>query len=237
MSVATLLSRSSVLVPWLIPACGLLAIAGISGWINVPLLGVACKALTTLLIALHALRQPSGDPVQRRAVLAGLFLAFLGDCAFSSPKTFLLGLYLFVLAQCCHLSVSLRAIGLARPGLIHAAHAVAVGWAIVMWSVRPAPVFVPIATFMCLLGLMSAQAETWWWRGRGTPAAAVARCAALGGLFWLIADLLWVFSQFVFWVPGTYALVLTSYWLAQWHLASIIRAQAVASKPPRAPGD
>ncbi len=222
MPAATPASRLGNVLPWLIPAFGLLTIASLSGWIATPALGAVCKPLTTLLIALHALRLHSRNAQVRRGVLAGLALAVLGDCAFALPATFVAGLYLFVLAQCCHLSVMLRAVGLGRPGPIQALHAAAVCWAIVMWSGRPAIVFVPVAVFLCLLGLMSAQAETWWWRSRGTPAAAAARRAALGGFFWLMADLLWTFSQFVAWVPGTLALVLSSYWLAQWHLASLI---------------
>jgi len=235
MAVAIALPRSGSVVPWLIPACGLVAIAGLSGWIDAPLLGAVCKPLTTLLIALHASRRPSSDSQQRRAVLAGLILSFLGECAMSVPRTFVAGLCLFVLAQCCYLSVSVRAIGLLRPGLIHVVHAMLVGWAVMMWSVRPTAVFAAVVAFMGLLGLTSAQCETWWWRSRGSPGAAVARYAALGGLFWLSADLLWTFSQFVAWVPQTYAFALTGYWLAQWFLASIIGADEVAATPQRAP--
>jgi uncharacterized membrane protein YhhN len=224
MPTATIPHHLQAAIPWLVALFGLVAIAGVSGWINAPWVGAVFKPLTTLLIILHALGSPSRHPEMRRGVLAGLGLAFLGDCAFASEATFVAGLYLFVLAQCCHLSVLLKAIGPARPGLVHVAHAAAVVWAISLWSARPNMVFVPVAIFLCLLGLMSAQAETWWLRSRGTPRAAVARCAALGGLFWLMADLLLTSSQFVLWVPGTYALVLTSYWLAQWHLASILRA-------------
>jgi uncharacterized membrane protein YhhN len=237
MSAAHPVSRSASIVPFLIPVSGLLAIAGISGWINAPIVGVVCKPLTTLLIAVHAASRRGTDPRLRRIVLAGLLISVLGECAMSAPRTFVGGLVLFVLAQVCYLSVSVRAIGFARPGLVHAVHAAVIAWAIVMWSVRPTPLFLAVATFMTMLGLMSAQAETWWLRSRGTPDHAIARVAAIGGLCWLAADLTWTFSQFVVWVRGTYIIVLTCYFTAQWHLSSMIDAKERYSESRGAQAD
>jgi hypothetical protein len=231
MSAARSVSRSASIIPFLIPVSGLVAIAGTSGWIVPPLVGAVCKPLTTLLIALYAASRPASDMQQRRIILAALVISALGEGAMSTDRTFVAGAGLFVIAQCCYLSVSVRAIGFARPGLIHAVHAAIITWAIFMWSVRPRAVFLVIATFLVMLGLMSAQAETWWMRARGTPDAAVARLASIGGLFWLTADMTLTFSQFVRWVPGTIAIVLTCYFLAQWHLSSMIDAKEPPSGP------
>ncbi len=230
---AIALHRMAPVLLWLIPACGMVSIATISGWISTPLVGVIFKPITTLLIALHAAARPSFDARHRRAVLGGLGLSIVAESAMIVPMTYLAGLGLFVLAQCCYLSISVRAIGILRPGLIHAAHAVVVGWAVTMWSVRPTALFLLVAMFMAVLGLTSAQAETWWWRNRGTPRAAVAGYAALGGLCWLSADLMWTFSQFVTWVPLTYTFALSGYWLAQWFMASTIDADRVAGAVPK----
>lgn len=225
MSAAILALRLAPAFPWLIPACGLLAIAETSGWIDVPLVGGAFKPLTTLLIILHAMHLPGTDARRRLWVLRGLGLSFLGECGMAVPEGFVPGLYLFVLAQCCYLTALMgRNMTLARPGPMHLVHGIAVAWALAMWSARPLAIFLPAALFMCMLGLVSAQADMWWWRSRGTAAAAAARCAALGCLFWMSADLLWTYSQFVQWIPETFAIVLTLYWLAQWHLASFISA-------------
>lgn len=231
MSAARPVSPLASILPLLIPVFGLLSIAGISGWIQAPLLGVVCRPLTTLLIALHAASRPSSNPAQRRLVLAGLLISVLAECAFGFERTYVSGIVLFVLAQICYLGVSVRAIGLVRPGILHAVHAAISGWAIVMWSVRPLPVFLAVAAFMAVLSLTSVQAETWWLRSRGTPDQAVARVALIACLCWLVADLLWTFSQFVFWVRGTYVIVLTCYFLAQWHLSLIIDAKETQLEP------
>jgi energy-converting hydrogenase Eha subunit C len=224
MSLATLALRPVPSLPWLIPACGLLAIAETSRWIDIPMVGGALKPLTTLLILLHAATLSSADLRLRRRVLAGLSLSFLGECAFAVPAGFLLGACFFILALCAYLAALKGAAGgLARPGPMHLLHALVVTWALTMWSVRPPAVFLLMIVFFCLLGLLSAQADKWWWRARGTPEAATARRAAVGALLWLLADLLVTYSQFVQWIPATLAMAMTLYWLAQWNLVSIIR--------------
>jgi YhhN family len=225
------MSHSASVLPFLIAGSGLVAIFGTSGWVVPPLVGAVCKPLTTLLIALYALGRPASDPLLRRTILAALVISALGEGLMSTERTFIAGAGLFVLAQCCYLSISVRAIGVVRPGVIHAAHAALIAWAIAMWSVRPRAVFLVIATFLVALGLMSAQAESWWMRTRGTPDAAVARRAAIGGLCWLAADMTLTFSSFVRWLPATYAIVLTCYFLAQWNLSSMIDAKARAGAP------
>lgn len=227
MSAAILALRLAPAFPWLIPACGLLAIADTSGWIDVPVVGGAFKPLTTLLIFLHAMHLPSTDARRRLWVLAGLSLSFLGECAMALPGGFVPGACLFILAQCTYLAAMTGGtLRLARAGPMHLVHAVVVAWALAMWSVRPLAIFLPMVLFLSLLGLVSAQADTWWWRARGTPQAATARSAALGALLWLVADLLWTYSQFVQWIPETFAIVLTLYWLAQWQLVSLIGARS-----------
>lgn len=226
MSFTLLANRRFPSWTWLIPACGLLAIAGVSGWAAESTLG-PMKPLVTLLILLHAASLPSGDQARRRWVLAGLASSFVGECAMAHPTTYSAGLCSFVLAQCCYLVMIRRMVRLQRLSVWFGLYAVVVVWAVVMWSARPLSVFIPTAAFMCLLGLVSVHADVWWWRSRGTPQAAAARAAALGGLLWMLADLLLTFSVHVFWVPGSIAITLTLYWLAQWQFASISSAQPV----------
>ena len=216
---------------WLIPICGMLAIANLSGWIDSAPALELCRPLILLLFVVHAARLPSRDKVCRRCVLAGLGCMFLGECAMAFAPTSVAGLLFAVLAQCCYLVMIHRTVRRPRASAWHVLYALVVGWALVMWSARPLSLFVPTAVFMCLLGLMSAQADVWWWRSRGTPQAAAAASAAWGGLCWMLADLLWTFSQHVFWVPGTIAGTLTLYWLAQWCLASIIGTAPAAVDP------
>lgn len=207
-----------------------MAIANTSGWIDLPMVGLALKPLTTLLIGLYAMQLPSTDPYRRRWVLAALSFSFLGECAMAFPEGLLPGTYLFVLAQSAYLAAMTGSgLKLARPGPMHLVHAVAVAWALAMWSVRSITVFVPMVLLFSLLGLVSAQADAWWWRARGTPEADAARSAAVGALLWILADLTMTYSSFVEWIPETFAIVLTLYWLAQWHLIALIGTPAATS--------
>jgi len=222
-------------LPWAIVACGLLAIADSSGRLDAGRLSDACKPLTTLLILLHAALQPAADARLRRWVLAGLGVSVVAEAVMAAPSYYSVGLgsLLFVLAQACYLSAVLGRTQLARPGWLHLAQGLAAAWCIVMWSVAPRVTWVPIIVFMTVLSFTAAQAEVWWWRARGTDEAPLARHAALGGLLWMSADVLLTFSVHVSWVPGTFALVLPLYWLAQWNLASMVSRAGPTSRPPR----
>lgn len=218
-------------LPWAVIACGLLAIADGSEWLDAGRLSDACKPLTTLLILLHAALQPALDLRLRRWVLSGLCISIVAEVVMAFPSYYSVGLgtSLFVLAQGCYLAGMLGRTRLARPGWLHLAHGLAAAWCIVMWSVAPRAMWWPVIAFMTVLSLTAAQAETWWWRSRGTAEERLARHAALGGLLWMCADVLWTFSRQVSWVPGTFAIVLPLYWLAQWNHASLVGR---AGRPP-----
>jgi hypothetical protein len=224
-------ARHARALPLLIAIYGLLMVADLSGWIDLPGPQGLLKPGVTLLIAVHASRLPWADRRRRRLVLAGLVFSFLGECAMTLPAGLAVGSWLFVVAQCCYLAAFAAVSSPVRPGVVHAVHAVPVVWALAMWSARPGSVFVPVAIFMCLLGLFAAQADAAWWRARATPRAPAARSAAIAGALWLFADLAYTFSQFVAWHPLTFAWVLPAYWLAQWHHAATAGAREAVAAP------
>lgn len=214
------------LLTGLIPITALLAIAHLSGWIEIPM-GTALRPLTVLLIALHAWQSTGADTDRHRWVMAGLGASFVAECVMATPGGLVPALFVFALAQLCYLRAwtgRSRARMPLGPALL--LHGVAVAWALALWWVRPLPVFIGLAVFMVMLGVASAQADTWWWRVRGTAQAATARRAALGSLCWMLADLLWTFALFVAWVPGAIAIAMTLYLLAQWLIASSIGERA-----------
>lgn len=235
---AVTLTPLRLLLPWAIALCGAMAIADLSDWIDLDAPNGMLKPLTTLLIVVYAASLPSEHPVRRRKVLTGLVFSLLGECFMTRPEGFAGGLACFIVAQCCYLAAVTESVGFVRPGLSHGLHLVAVVWALAMWSSRPLSTYVFIVGFMVLLGWVSAQADGWWWRARGTAEEPAARCAALGGLFWMGADLLWTYSQNVARLPAVYLFVLTLYWLAQWHFAGIIgcRDEPISVRRARSTG-
>jgi len=219
-----------------IAVCGFLAVVDLSSWFEVPM-GGALRPLALLLITLHAWRRPSLDADRRRWVLAALGTSVIGECLLAFPSALVPALCVFSLAQGCYLRAMVgRRLALAPIGPVHLVHAAAVAWALSLWSVKPASHFVPVMVFMGLLGLVSTQADTWWWRVRGTAEAAVARRAAVGALLWMLADLIWTFALLVAWIPEAPTIVSTLYLFAQWSLASMIGSRDNAGLAVVAPG-
>jgi uncharacterized membrane protein YhhN len=246
-----------------IAVCGFLAVVDLTSWFDVPM-GAALRPLTLLLVTVHAWYRPSLDEDRRRWVLAALGISIVGECLLVFPSALVPALYVFSVAQVCYLRAMVgRSLALAPIGPVHLVHAAAIAWALSLWSAKPAGHFLPIAVFMGLLGLVSAQADTWWWRVRGTAEAAaargtneaalarganeaalarraneaaLARRAAVGGLLWMLADLTWTFALLVSWVPQAPAIVSTLYLFAQWSLASMVGGQRDAALPVVVPG-
>jgi uncharacterized membrane protein YhhN len=71
---------------------------------------------------------------------------------------------------------------------------------------------------------MAAQALVWWRRASGTIDAGLARRAALGGALFMVSDALLATNKFAAALPLAALWILASYWLAQWCIASALRA-------------
>ena len=228
-------------LPWAVVLGATFTAANISGWLGLPGLHALSKPFTTCLVLLYAWQAPGDGTPRKRWVLAGLMLAVAGDAALAWPQAFLVGLACFLGAQLCYLAafrVGVPARGWPLvPTLLHAA---VIAWMMVLWSRADAVVVAPAWIYLVALGGMSLAAERWWWHARATPQAGRALIATLGGLMFVVADLIWAVSQFVTWLPGTILWVMACYWMAQWSIAASLRpcpgaaalSQALTRQPP-----
>jgi len=196
--------------------CGALAIASAPWALALPALNLIFKPLTTLLVIAYAWPRGRGLPVVRRWVLAGLWLSLAGDVALMWPQGFLAGLVSFLLAHLAYLVAFTRVQPLAArrlPFVAYGAVGAAILWA--LWSGVPPGLRAPVVAYVVCLASMAAQAAVLWRAGDARAAV-----LALGGALFLLSDALLATNKFAGAVPLERLWVLTSYWLAQWCIAS-----------------
>jgi uncharacterized membrane protein YhhN len=84
---------------------------------------------------------------------------------------------------------------------------------------------------------MAAQSAGWWLGARGTPAAPLARHAAIGGALFLASDALLAINKFALPLPLAQVWVLATYYAAQLLIATgarpAVAVPAAASTAPR----
>lgn len=219
-------------LPWLLPAYVLsaaLTVLAASGVLDLPLLPWLTKPLTTALVIVLAWQRGAAGDSQRRAVIAGLVLSWLGDVALLWPQGFVAGLVAFLLAHLAYLLAFTRRVPLASRWLPFALYAlVAGGVAAWVWPGVPAALRLPVLAYVACLGSMAAQAAVQWLGLRGTADGGLARLAAFGGALFVVSDSLLAINRFLQPLPASSLWILASYWAAQWLIAS--------SLPPRRGG-
>ncbi|MFZ2649409.1 MAG: lysoplasmalogenase [Burkholderiaceae bacterium] len=200
----------------------LLAILSAPWGLGLPWLNFVFKPLTTLLVIAYAWRRGTG--AARRWVLVGLALSLCGDVALLWPQQgFLPGLVSFLLAHLAYLFAFTRGgVRLAARPLPFALYALIAGailWQ--LWPGVPAPLQVPVGVYVFCLASMAAQASVVWWCSRRTDDARRALLLALGGALFVASDALLATDRFGN-APLPYAglWILTTYWMAQWCIAS-----------------
>lgn len=198
-----------------------LAIAAALELLPRPLVFVA-KPFATILIGVYAWPRGHDVPAMRRLVLAGLVLSLLGDIALLWPKEgFLPGLVAFLLAHLCYIAAFCRPLRLAaRPWPFVVYGLVAIGILAWLWSGVAAGLRAPVIAYVACLASMAAQSAGWWLAARGTPAAPLARSAAIGGALFLASDALLAINKFALPLPFASLWILATYWAAQWAIAS-----------------
>ncbi|MBV8603750.1 MAG: lysoplasmalogenase [Pelomonas sp.] len=185
-------------------------------WGLPPLFSYVFKPLTTLLIIAAA--QRAGVPLWVRV---GLGLSLVGDVALLFPGGFVAGLVGFLLAHLAYLRAFTQARRFAAWWPAFAAYGVAaVGMLALLWPGVPAALHVPVIAYVVCLASMAAQAGVVGWLGRGTPLAADDARLALGGLLFLGSDSCIAFNKFAGPLPAAAALVMPTYWAAQWCIAN-----------------
>ncbi len=179
------------------------------------------KPTATALLIILVLRNAATNSYGR-AIAAGLAFAVAGDVFLMLPGDhFLQGLVCFLLTHCAYIYALTRdARPLGRWPIFAGFAAVALLMVAGLWNAVPGVMRLPVALYAAALAFMAAQAMS---RARqipqGTPAAAAAHLAAIGGVFFLISDTILAYGRFRWIIPGQSLWVLGSYYLAQWLFA------------------
>ena len=196
----------------------------------------AFKPLTTILIFVHAWPRGTGQPRQRGWILIGLLLSLLGDVLLMWPRQgFLPGLVAFLLAHLSYIAAFSQPLRfVARIGPFVAYGVIAAAILSFLWPGVPAPLRLPVLAYVLCLACMAAQAAAWWRASRLGPGSTdvdLALSAALGGALFFVSDGLLAINKFSMPLPLSALWILLSYWLAQWFIASSLRAPDTSSTP------
>ena len=218
----TLRVSPSALAGLLLISAGL-AITSAPWALNQPWLNFVFKPLATLIIIAYAWGRGLSEPLLRRWVLAGLLLSLCGDIALLWPEQgFLPGLVSFLLAHLCYLWAFTRRQRLAAWWPAFAAYAaIAVVVLSQLWPGVPGPLKGPVLAYVVCLGAMAAQAAVLW--RQGEPRG---RVLAVGGALFMLSDALLATNKFAGPLPLASLWVLSSYWAAQWCIASGLAPKA-----------
>ena len=187
------------------------------------------KPLTTLLVIAYAWPRGADAPRMRRLMLIGLVLSLAGDVFLLWPKEgFLPGLVSFLLAHLAYIAAFCQPVRLAAKRWVFAVYAVVAAVLLSqLWAGVPPALRIPVLAYVACLATMAAQAAVWW---RSAPAPSPdqtqARWAALGGLLFMASDTLLAFNKFNAPLPLSALWILVTYWLAQWCIASALKARS-----------
>jgi len=206
-----------------------LAIAAAPWALATPALAFVFKPLATLIVIAYAWGRGAGQR-QRPWLLGGLVFSLAGDIALLWPQQgFLPGLVSFLIAHLAYLVAFTRELRLAQRVTPFVAYALVAGAILaLLWPGVPGGLRGPVLAYVVCLALMAAQTAVAWRAARGTTAAALARGAALGGLLFVVSDALLAFNRFHTPLPASSLWILSSYWAAQWLLASSLKPSAAA---------
>ena len=197
--------------------CATLAIASAPWALDTPALNFVFKPLATLLVIAYAWPRGQGAQAARRWVLTGLWFSLAGDVFLMWPQQgFLPGLVSFLVAHLAYLVAFTRVARMsATPWVFVAYGAVALLILSQLWPGIPGALRLPVVAYVLALGSMAAQAAVVWRSGlaRGTV-------LAWGGLLFMCSDALLATNKFGGGLPMASLWILTSYWSAQWCIAS-----------------
>ena len=177
----------------------------------------ALKPLTTSLILLLAALSAPVSAVYQQAVVAGLVCSLAGDVFLMLPSDrFLAGLASFLLAHLCYI-VAFASAGAAWPAVPGLALGACGAW--LLWRLWPAlgGLRLPVAVYAAALLLMA-----WLAAGRAQAGIPGGGLAAAGAVLFVLSDSLLALGRFSTRRPFPPALVLGTYFAAQWLLAASV---------------
>ncbi|HSX60493.1 MAG TPA: lysoplasmalogenase [Tahibacter sp.] len=196
-----------------VAAAAVLAIAG-ALQPELRVLHYVCKPLATLIVAALVWRARDSEPRYRAAVLFGLVASTLGDVFLMLPfDAFVAGLASFLVAHLAYLYALTRRRGFSPLRWPWLAYAVLAGAVLaVLWPKLPDALRAPVVVYVVALAAMAAQAATVA-LAHGSRATLAAAC---GGASFVVSDALLAIDRFHTPLPAAPALVLASYWSAQY---------------------
>lgn len=195
---------------------------------DVPLVHYVAKPLATVCcIAIALSATPPVSQRYRAGIATGLVLGLAGDILLMlpGPGHFAMGLGAFLaghLAYLAALTDGARLFARLRPVI---GFAIAGGALCVVLLPRVGPSLrLAVAVYAVVLCSMAAQA-----RVRALVVRAPgARLAAAGATLFVVSDAALSINRFVAPIPWSAVAILSTYWMAQWALATSVRASAAA---------
>lgn len=190
------------------------------------------KPLTTVLILVWAWPRGGGQPRLAQRLKLGLLFSLAGDVFLLWPESgFLPGLLSFLIAHLLYIAAFCSQARLAArvwPFVVFGVIAAMVLGR--LWPGVPTALQIPVLVYVACLASMAAQAWVWWRGSLGGADEAGARRAAWGGTLFVLSDALLAINKFAGPLPLAAVWVLSSYWAAQYCIASSL-APARGSDP------
>jgi len=175
------------------------------------------KPLTMVFIILLALRGERPDAsLYKYAILAGLGFSLVGDIFLMLPlKRVIAGLVSFLVAHLCYIVAFSVGIRLSVSGWLLALFLL---YVIIMFAIlfpRLGKMRLPVLVYELVIVMMAWRAvERWVQTGDAGALLALA-----GAILFVISDSAWAINQFVRRYKSAQALILSSYFCAQWLIA------------------
>lgn len=180
------------------------------------------KPLATGLLLAAVLRRGEGS--YGNMIAAGLVFSLLGDVFLMIPRDlFLAGLISFFIAHLCYIRAFVLGVGLTRDWpVILIFLLVAVAIIVLLWSGVPGAMRIPVIAYALVLGTMAVQAF-----GRASITRLRAdQIAATGAIAFMASDTILAVNKFLGPVPLAPVWVLSTYWLAQYLIATAATSSA-----------
>jgi len=175
------------------------------------------KPLTMVFIILLALQGARPDAsLYKYAILAGLGFSLVGDIFLMLPlKRVIAGLVSFLVAHLCYIVAFSVGIRLSVSGWLPALFLL---YVIIMFAVlfpRLGKMRLPVLVYELVIVMMAWRAVERWSQIGDTGAL----LALAGAILFVISDSAWAINQFVRRYKSAQALILSSYFCAQWLIA------------------
>ena len=196
---------------------------------GLPQVSLVAKPITTALcLAIAFTATPSVSRRYRLAILTGLSLGLTGDILLELDhgRYFAAGLGVFLVGHLAYLVAFTdvaRLFSRWKPVLwlaVLAGSLTAVLWHGIEPSLR-----LPVAAYIVVLSAMAAQARV----RAAVLLSPGARLAATGATLFVVSDAALAINRFGAPYPWSSVVILATYWMAQWAIASSVRDQAPAT--------